>query len=1054
MRGVGVFLALLLMTLFSNSGFCNVENKQLPQGIHWQDYTADAFDQAKSSKHFIFLYGKSKSCHWCQLMDKTTWQTPAIINIIQTNFIPVLVDVDVKINIAIEYRMTSLPTMIILDADNHIIKIFSGYITPDIMEKNLNEIVANSAHPSIVANNAQPEVIKDNQPVVDITLLSNETRDQLKKKQISLYANFKNNMSGYSSDQEVQQRLDVNAIEYALILSAENEKLMRAWITAVLNSYQALLDPVWGGIYSKSKNGDINFAKKTVTQAEGLQIFSESYAYWQDPVYLATAKKLINYIDNFLTSPEGVFYAGVAAYSTTEKQNSSYYLLDDPHRRLLGMPQVDQHIYARDNGLVITGLVNYYMVTGDNTVLEKALKATRWVIDNLSVQHGGYRHDKTTTNIVYLNDTLSMGNAFLALYKVTTNLDYLNRAVDAFTFINKYFQNSDGKPGFVTSLDLSAESTGHAELNAAENADVVRLASLLFAYTGDKTIQQIMLSSFHYIMTPAVMAANSPDVVLLAEDRVANHPIHIVIVGSKNDTQAKDLYKTALEYSTFFSRVDWWDRKEGPMQNSDAEYAVLERSAAYVCYGFHCSFPIYNSHDLLQTIHDVTAPSTAATNASLQSSSEVINPLSSAEKLLIKKNWFLIVVGFIGFGFLLSFTPCILPLVPIMASIIVGQTIGVKKEKTFLLCLCYVLSMSFTYALLGLLAGAFGIYLQVYMQQTWIIVLFSLIFLVLALSMLDAYEIRLPRVVLQKINSWSNLQKGGTFYGVIVMGSLSTLIVSPCVSAPLAGVLSFITKTSDYTLGAVGLFCMSFGMGLPLLIISLFSKNILPKVTHWNKQIKTFFGLVLLGLSIWVVSRVIPDVLSLLFWSAFIIFLTIYMGILKRKTKNLYQKIWKTLTIMTFVYGVALLFNALFINSDLYRTLTTNQKLVNANQSAPLFKVVKNKADLLQAFNEAKESHLPILLDFSAKWCSSCVKMDRDVLSDPRVMIELKKFLLYRVDLTNVDSDSMALAREFNIVGPPIVLFFDEHGQLINLRATGDLDVEQFNRVLEHALGT
>jgi len=703
LRIIGIFLVLLAVMIFSISVASSAESKLLSQGIQWQDYSNAVFDQAKKKKHFILLYGKSKTCHWCQEMDKTTWSVPSLIQEIQNDFIPVLVDVDARVNIAVQYRMNSLPSVIILDSDNKIIKIFTGYFPADFMEQHLKEIAGSNIQ---TPNNTQSKLAE--------------------------------------------------------------------------------------------------------------------------------------------------------------------------------------------------------------------------------VQH--------------------------------------------------------------------------------------------------------------------------------------KNELHIVIVGSKSDPAAKELYTTALAESPL-SRIEWFDRKEGPLSHSDVVYPVLEKSAAYVCHGFQCSFPIYTSRNLSGIIHDIAAPAQAAVisqtlpdvkQAPIQLSYVVSNP-TNAEKLLTGKNWIFIIFGFIGFGLLLSFTPCILPLVPIMASIIVGQTIGVKKEKTFLLCLTYVLSMSFTYAFLGLLAGVFGVYLQVYMQTTWIIVLFSVIFLLLALSMLEAYELKLPNFVQQKMNKWSNLQKGGTYFGVMGMGVLATLIISPCVTAPLAGVLSFITKTSDYMLGAVGLFCMGFGMGLPLLIISLFSKNILPRAARWNDQIKSFFGIILLGVSIWIVSRVISNVLSTMLWSALIILTTIYMGITKRKTKKLFDKFWKTLTIMLFAYGVALFCNALFINSDLYRTLGTTQKTFSDNGGmslAAIFKNIKNKTDLEQALNEDKKIHLPVLLDFSAKWCASCVEMERNVLNDPEVMSMLKRFLLLRVDLTNVDNESMELAHQFNVVAPPMVLFFDEYGQLANLRATGDLNANQFRQVLQQALDT
>lgn len=988
MRSIAILLALIVM-LFSNSEIVRAENNPGVQGIQWLNYSNAAFDKAKATNQYILLYGKSDSCHWCQEMSKTTWRSPAVIAEVNKSFIPVVLDIDTEQNIAIRYRITSLPTVMILDSNNRVLKIFSGYFTPEFMEKNLKEIKKNDVNP-IKTN--QPEIIKESEPAVSTTLLPAVLHDELKKKQLSIFGEA----AKKSPD------LDIDAIEYALILSAENENLTHDWIVSIVNS---------GKMYAD---------KSTMGLAKAIQIYYQIYAYWPDPKYISSVGKLVTYINKFLSNSDGVFYAGI-------------------------FPS-NKRIFTDVNGSVITSFVDYYMMTGDSIVLAKAVKATRWVIDNLSIPDGGFRHEKTENNIIYLNDTLAMGNAYLALYKATTNPEFLNRAVDAAKFINKYFQNDGKNYGFVSTLDLSDSKYEHIEIKARENAEIVRFTSLVFSYVGDKFLQQMQNRAFQYLMMPEVLQNTSPAIVLLAEYWIAKHPIHIAIVGSKNDPEAKDLHITALRFSPLHTRIDWWDRAEGPLMNSDVIYPVLDKSAAYVCHGFQCSFPIYNPQVLSEMIHNIIIPASVATPPR---TSVIDNGTqSNAENLLTKSNLFFVIVGFIGFGLLLSFTPCILPLIPIMVSIIVGHTIGVQREKTFLLCLIYVLAMSVAYALLGLLAGICGVYLQAYMQAKWVIISFSLIFLMLGLSMLGAYELRLPTFLQTKISKWSNLQKGGTYFGVIMMGFLSTFVISPCVSAPLAGVLSFVAKTSDYMLGAVGLFFMSIGMGLPLLIICLFSKNILPKAARWNNQIKTFFGLVMLGISIWMVSRVIPNAYTMMLSSALIILITIYMGLLKRKAKSLFAKFWKTLTIMTFIYGVALFSAALFMSSDLYALFVNNRVAPTPHH----FVNVKNKLDLEQDISQAKEQHMPIILDFSAEWCSACVAMDKTILGDQTIMHLLNKFILLRVDLTKVTDENTALAKQFNIVGPPAIIFFDANGNLNNLRATGELTVDQLNQLLERVL--
>jgi thiol:disulfide interchange protein len=1047
LRTIRLFFAIGLMALAVSGLNANAESPPLTTSIEWKQYSDTIFTQAKANKHLILIYGKSKTCHWCQEMDKNTWRSPAVIKQIQTNYIPIIVDVDSQFDLVTKYRMTSLPTMVIVGSDDHAIKIFSGYFPPDFMEKNLKEISDNYSHTSTT----RTTLTKEEDIPQEVSLLPKATHEKLKQEQLSVY---KNTQHITAIDE-----LNSDMIEYALSLTQQYPVLIHAWIISKLTSYLQLNDTSWGGIYETSANHIVDYNKKTTSQGRTLSALSQVNIYWNNPTQIGIAKSIINYVSRFLINPDGAFYAGQLPYSTNQHENDQYYQLTDAKRRLLGLPKIDTRIFADANGHMIQGLTEFYMMSGDSQALDKAVKASKWIVNNLSITDGGFRHEKAVSDAIYLDDTLAMGNALLDLYKATANPEYLNRAIDAAKFINMYLQNSDGQFGYITALDSKKSPNAVLEVSATENADIIRFSSLLYSYTGEKFLQEMSLSSFKYLIQPNVYAQTLPSVILLSESRIINHPIHIVIIGAKNDPTAKSLYQTALASASFFSRIDWWDRKGNPLQNSDAEYPVMDKSAAYLCYAFHCSFPIYHSTDLSSMIHQLILPTNTVKNSVMSApvvdqtlKDTPIGNSNNAEQLLVKKNVFLMILGFLVFGLLLSFTPCMLPLIPIMASIIVGHTIGIKKEKTFLLCLAYVISMSITYALLGIVAGEFGLYLQVYMQQAWVIVLFSLIFFILALSMLDAYELKLPSFILKRISTWSNAQKGGNYVGVIIMGALSTLIVSPCVSAPLAGALSFITKTGDYTLGAIGLFFMGFGMGLPLLILSVFSKNILPRVSRWNKNIKTTFGIVSLGLSVWVLSRVISDTISMALWSGWLIFTAINMGIFKRKTKKLFDKFWKTLAIMIFLCGSALLFNSLFLNSDLYSKFLMAQRVLSPRQKTVLFNDIKNKTDLNLALDAAKKNHLPVLLDFSAKWCTSCIHIERYILPSQAVSPLINQFVLLRVDLSKLDDERLNLAREFNVTGPPVMFFYDRNGKVIDLRVSGDIDSTALAQMLKNVI--
>jgi thiol:disulfide interchange protein DsbD len=280
------------------------------------------------------------------------------------------------------------------------------------------------------------------------------------------------------------------------------------------------------------------------------------------------------------------------------------------------------------------------------------------------------------------------------------------------------------------------------------------------------------------------------------------------------------------------------------------------------------------------------------------------------------------------------------------------------------------------------------------------------------------------------------------------MGILATLIVSPCITAPLAGVLSYIAKSSDYLLGMVGLFFMGIGMGLPLLIIGLCSENILPKAARWNKQIKHFFGLLMLGMSLYVASRVLTEFCTTLLLSAYLYLVVLYMGLFNGNLKGWFRKFLKAAGIMIFIYATFIYVVALLMNSG----LTDNLRMTVGATSVASFNTIENKLELQQALKEAQKNHLPALIDFSASWCHSCKNLEKNVFNNPEVSPMLKKFYLIRVDVTNANDDSMALARQFNVAGPPVVLFFDENGKMIASKINGDVPSEQFMQTLGDVL--
>lgn len=391
---------------------------------------------------------------------------------------------------------------------------------------------------------------------------------------------------------------------------------------------------------------------------------------------------------------------------------------------------------------------------------------------------------------------------------------------------------------------------------------------------------------------------------------------------------------------------------------------------------------------------------------------------------------------FAGLGFLLAFTPCVLPMIPILTSIIVGHKQPVSTGRAFLLSSTYVLGSSITYALAGMMAASMGSSLQAWLQQPWIIGMVSGLFILLSFSLFGMYELRLPRYWQNRITAISHKQQGGTYLGVFVMGAVSTLIVSPCVTAPLVGVLMYIAESGNIMLGAGALFAMGIGMGLPLIVIGVSTGKWLPKRGPWMKLIQYLFGIMMLGMALWLLSRVFATI-ALLKWGAMLLigvalFFGFYQSQLEEPRVQNRRIAWKT--------GLTGVFLMVLINTPFVRNSISSHDIASRS-----FKIVHNVADLDQQLLIAQASHKPVMLDFYADWCESCIVMDKKVFSLPDVINSLNHFVLLRADLSKNNTADELLLKQYDVVAPPAVLFFNNHGREVNShRIVGELNPQEF----------
>jgi len=419
-------------------------------------------------------------------------------------------------------------------------------------------------------------------------------------------------------------------------------------------------------------------------------------------------------------------------------------------------------------------------------------------------------------------------------------------------------------------------------------------------------------------------------------------------------------------------------------------------------------------------------------------------------ELIRTGNLSLVLATFFGLGLLLAFTPCVLPMVPILSGIIAGQGSHVTTRRAFALSLSYVLGMAVMNTLAGVAAAAAGQQIQALFQQPWIIVLFSLIFVVLALSMFGLFTIQMPASLQTRLSDVSNRQRAGTFGGVAVMGALSALIVSACVAPPLFAALAVIAQTGDMVRGGSALFVMSLGMGVPLLVIGTSAGRLLPKAGGWMDTVKKFFGVLMLAVAAWMLNRLVEDRWSLLLWA---IPASIGAALLfsEVKARSVTGWVMRGLGAVLGLYALALIAGVFLGGRDPLAPIPQFAKPEKTLQ----FTVIKTVDDLDRAIAAAAADGRPAMLDFYADWCVSCKEMERYTFTDAAVQAALANAVLLKADVTANDEADQALLRRFEIFGPPTIAFWGRDGiERKNYRVVGFMKADEFARVAAEATGS
>ncbi|MDQ2069635.1 protein-disulfide reductase DsbD [Natronospira bacteriovora] len=412
----------------------------------------------------------------------------------------------------------------------------------------------------------------------------------------------------------------------------------------------------------------------------------------------------------------------------------------------------------------------------------------------------------------------------------------------------------------------------------------------------------------------------------------------------------------------------------------------------------------------------------------------------------------LVALAFFGFGLLLSLTPCVLPMVPILSSLIIGKGEHISTARAFGLSLTYVLAMALTYTAAGVAAGLLGHNLQAALQHPLILSVFAAVFVILSLAMFGFYQLQVPQRFQDALAGLSNRQQSGRYTGVALMGLLSALIVGPCVAAPLAGALLVIGQTGDALRGGVALFSMSMGMGVLLLVVGTSAGRLMPKAGAWMNAIKAAFGVLLLAVAVWMLERIVPAAMAMVMWSALLVFSGVYLGALDSLSPGVggWRRFWKAAGLMLMVWGLILLLAAALGGKDPLRPLQGTVITGTAGDAAasPDFAAIEDVEQLDSAI--AAIDDRPLMLEFYADWCIDCVRMERRTFPDPGVRESLQAFDLLKADVTRYNARHRELLERFQLFGPPAILFFDHNGDEIrHLRLVGEMGPAEFRNHLQ-----
>ena len=586
--------SLLLFALLACCAPLSAAAENQPE-IQWLPWSDEIFAQARKEQKLVLLDLGAGWCHWCHVMDAQTYADAEVIKLLGAKYLAVRVDADARPDLANRYEDYGWPATVVFKWDGTELAKRQGYLPPKPMASMLQAFIDDpTPGPSVVPEPA-PAAAGE-------AALNAEQLAAMRKIFVEAYDSAR---GGWG---DVHHYLNWNALELCLTEGAAGDAAMTQRARQTLTSGLKLIDPVWGGVYQYSTDGDWehpHFEKIMPFQAENLRVFALAATLWNEPRWLEPAQDIHRYLRAFLTAPDGAFYTSQDADVVPGEHSAGYFALDDAARRMRGMPRIDRHIYARENGLAITGLCALYAASGDATALAEARRAAEWIVAQRALPGGGFRHDETDAAGPYLADTLAMARAFLALYTVTAERPWLARAQAAAVFIDEKFR---ADIGFRTAASAPGAPLA-PKPQVDENIWLVRFAAQLQQHTGDERFHALAAHALRYLAAPAVVAGQGfgTSGLLLADAALTTEPAHIAVIGAKDDPAARALFTAALRGLPMTARLEWLDTREGPPPRTDVTYPNLAQPAAFLCANGRCSLPVQTPEQLAPKLAAVLA---------------------------------------------------------------------------------------------------------------------------------------------------------------------------------------------------------------------------------------------------------------------------------------------------------------------------------------------------------------------------------------------------------------------------------------------------------------